>query len=505
MNDRRDLELVLRSAVPLIAVETSDESRFVELLRSVADSQPASEHLPVFRWSVTDGLQRIDLALEAQRHNAAPADVLGHIRATQKRALYALLDFHPYLSDPVNVRLLKDIAINAQRTGIVIMLISHAIEIPPELRNFSARFELALPSPDERRDVILRAIDAYRSEHPGKRVTADQKALEMLVQNLSGLTHADAERLAYNAVFHDGAITTDDVPAVMQAKYELLNQGGILSFEYETVRFDEIAGFRNVKVWLQQRRAAFSDERPAGLDVPKGILLIGVQGCGKSLAAKAAASAFRVPLLRLEFGALFNKYHGETERNLRESLKVAEVMSPCVLWLDEIEKGLAGGGDETGTSRRVIGSFLTWMAERTAAVLLVATANDIAALPPELIRKGRFDEIFFVDLPPASVRADILAIHMRERGLDPATMDLARLVHSTDGFSGAEIEQGIVAALYAAHALRKRPEGKHLLAEFRKTRPLSVLMAERINALRAWARDRTVPADSEPALAWAEN
>ena len=501
MNDRRDLELVLRSAVPLIAVETSDESRFLELLRAVAESRPADSYLPLFRWTVTDGLQRIDLALEAQRHNADPADVLGHIRAVGKPALYALLDFHPYLADPVNVRLLKDIAIKAQRSGTVIMLISHAIELPPELRPFSARFEMSLPGPEERREIVLAALEAYRAERPTARVTADPKAIELLVRNLSGLTHADTQRLAHNAVFHDGAITAADVPAVMQAKYELLNSGGILSYEYETVGFDAIAGFRNVKVWLQQRRSAFGDDKPDGLDVPKGILLIGVQGCGKSLAAKAAASAFGVPLLRLEFGALFNKYHGETERNLRESLKLAEVMSPCVLWLDEIEKGLAGGGDETGTSRRVIGSFLTWMAERTAPVLLVATANDIAALPPELIRKGRFDEIFFVDLPTPTARADILAIHLRQRGLDPARMDLARLAHATEGFSGAEIEQGIVAALYAAHAVRRRPEAKHVLAEFRKTKPLSVVMAERIGALRAWARERTVLADSELALA----
>jgi ATPase family associated with various cellular activities (AAA) len=505
MNDRRDLDLVLRSGVPIIAVETSDESRFVELLRAVAGRQPASAHVPLFRWTVTDGLQRIDLALEAQRHNAAPGDVLGHIRATRKAGHYALLDFHPYLQDPVNVRLLKDIALDAARTGIVIMLISHAIEIPPELRSFCARFEMALPGPEERREIIMHALEAYRDAHPAARVVADPKALELLIKNLSGLSHADTERLAHNAVFRDGAITADDVPAVMQAKYELLNAGGALSYEYETTPFDAIAGFRNVKVWLQQRRAAFGDDRPAGLDVPKGILLIGVQGCGKSLAAKAAASAFGAPLLRLEFGALFDKYHGETERNLRKALELAELMSPCVLWLDEIEKGLAGGGDETGTSRRVVASLLTWMAERTAPVLLVATANDIAALPPELIRKGRFDEIFFVDLPSPRVRADILAIHLTERGLDPATMDIARLAHATDGFSGAEIEQGIVAALYAAHALRKRPEAQHVLAEFRKTKPLSVVMAERITALRRWAHERTVPADSEPTLAWAEN
>jgi SpoVK/Ycf46/Vps4 family AAA+-type ATPase len=489
--------------VPLIAVETTDESRFLELLTDVAAQQPAGGYLPLFRWSITDGLQRLDLALEAQRHNASPEAVLGHIRAAGKPAIYALLDFHPYLDDPVNVRLLKDIAIAAQGAGSVIMLISHALEIPAELRRYSARFALSLPDADARRAIIDETIAAYRATNPGAHVKVDAKAVDLLVQNLSGLTHADTARLARNAVFQDGAITADDVPAVMQAKYELLNKGGALSFDYEAVDFADIAGFRNVKVWLQQRRTAFSADAPVGLDTPKGILLIGVQGCGKSLAAKAAASALGVPLLRLDFGAIFDKYHGETERNLRESLKMAEIMSPCVLWLDELEKGLAGGNEETGTTRRVIAGFLTWMAERRLPVLLVATANDIHALPPELVRKGRFDEIFFVDLPTASARAEILSIHMRSRGLDPARMDLPRLTHQTEGFSGAELEQGVVAALYAAHALRKAPNAQHLLAEFRKTKPLSVVMSERIAALRAWAHERTVPADSEPRRACA--
>jgi SpoVK/Ycf46/Vps4 family AAA+-type ATPase len=323
----------------------------------------------------------------------------------------------------------------------------------------------------------------------------DAQAIALLVKTLSGLSHADTERLARTAVFQDGAITSEDVSAVMAAKYRLLNTGGVLSYEHDTAGFEEIACFRNVKVWLQQRRAAFGAERSVGLDPPKGILLIGVQGCGKSLAAKAAAAALHAPLLRLDFAALYNKYHGETERNLRESLRIAETMSPCVLWVDEIEKGIASGHDESGTSRRVLGSLLTWMAERRSDVLLVATANDIDELPPELVRKGRFDETFFVDLPTSAQRVAIFAIHLRKRGLDPERFDVGRLVAATDGFSGAEIEQAVVSSLYAAHALGQAPTSSHLLAELQKTRPLSVLMAERIETLREWARDRTVPAD----------
>jgi SpoVK/Ycf46/Vps4 family AAA+-type ATPase len=495
MTDRGDLQLILSSGVPIVVIETSDEGRFLELLTGIAVANPANAYRPLFRWSVTDGLQRLDLDLEPQRHNAEPDDVLRHIRTVDRPSIYALLDFHPFLDDPVNTRLLKDIAIRGRDRGLVILLISHEIRLPPELDGFSARFRMRLPDLDARRRIAARVIDEYRREHPDREVKIDPKALELLVRNLSGLSHADTERLARNALQQDGAITGNDIPDVMEAKYRLLNRGGVLSFEYDTAKFGEIAGFRNVKVWLHQRRHAFTDRRPAGLDPPKGILLLGVQGCGKSLAAKAAAGVLGVPLLRLDFGALYDKYHGETERNLRESLRTAEIMSPCVLWIDEIEKGIASDDGDSGTSRRVLGALLTWMAERESNVLLVATANDVRALPPELVRKGRFDEIFFVDLPAAPQRAEILSIHLRKRGLAPELFDLPRLVDASADFSGAEIEQGIVSALYAAHAARQAPEASHVLAEFRKTRPLAVLMAEKIGTLRDWARQRTVPAD----------
>jgi hypothetical protein len=494
MNDRRDLELVLESGTPLIVIETTDEARVLEVLREIAVSRSASSYRPLFRWSITDGLQRLDLDLEAQRHNAEPEEALRHIRAVAKPGIYALLDFHPFLQEPVHIRLLKDIALAADSAKVTLLLIGHRLDIPHELSGFTARFALRLPGPDDRRAIVERCAAEYVRDN-GREVKVDAAALDLLVQNLSGLTMADTERLARNAIRDDGAVTASDLPAVMQAKYQLLNRGGVLSFEYDTTQLTELAGFRSLKDWLKQRAWAFRPDRPAKLEAPKGILLLGVQGCGKSLAAKATAGAFGLPLLRLDFGALYNKYHGETERNLRESLRTAEVLSPCVLWLDEIEKGLATGHDESGTARRVLGSLLTWMAERRALVFLVATANEVSELPPELIRKGRFDEIFFVDLPPPPSRAEILTIHLRKRGLAPERMNLAELVALTDGFSGAEIEQGIVSALYAAHALGQGPEHGHVAAELKKTRPLSVIMAERVTALRAWARGRTVPAE----------
>ena len=495
MTDRQDLRLTLASGVPIVVIETAEESRCLEMLTAIAVDSSAAGYRPLFRWSITDGLQRLDLELEPQRHAIEPQDVLGHIRAVTKPAIYVLLDFHPFLKDAVNTRLLKDIALRARTTGTVVVLVSHRIELPSELDGLSARFELRLPEAAERRRIVLGLAEDYRRSRPGQPVEIDDRALELLVDSLAGLNHADVERLARAAVVDDGALTRSDLPGVMQAKYRLLNRSGLLSFEYDTARFSEVAGFGNLKRWLRDRRSAFSASHPEGLDRPKGILLLGVQGCGKSLAAKATASAFGVPLLRLDFGTLYDKYHGETERNLREALATAEVLSPCVLWIDEIEKGIASNDSDSGTSKRVLGSLLTWMAERRAFVMLVATANDIQALPPELIRKGRFDEIFFVDLPRSAERAKIFEIHLARRGLDPARFDVDAAVAASRGFSGAEIEQAVVAALYAAHAGQEAAGTGHLLAELGRTRPLAVVMAERIGALREWARTRTVPAD----------
>jgi SpoVK/Ycf46/Vps4 family AAA+-type ATPase len=280
----------------------------------------------------------------------------------------------------------------------------------------------------------------------------------------------------------------------MQAKYELLNRGGILQYEYDTTRFAEVGGLSNLKRWLELRKPAFAaDDKSAHLDKPRGVLLIGVQGCGKSLAAKATAGIFDLPLVRLDFASLYNKYHGETEKNLRESLRTADVMAPCVLWIDEIEKGLAGRGGETGTTQRVLGTFLTWMAEKSGAVFVVATANDISGLPPELVRKGRFDELFFVDLPDEDVRRRIFEIHLESRGQENTDIDLDVVATQSDGFSGAEIEQAIVSALYAAHANGATLTTAYLSDELDNTKPLSVVMSERIAALREWAAGRTVP------------
>jgi ATP-dependent 26S proteasome regulatory subunit len=496
MDGNHDLELILRSRTPIIIIESQDEARMLELLKSIAFRRAVDNYIPLFRWTITDGLQRLDISLEPQVLNSDPTGALKHIRAVRKPGLYVLLDFHPFLEDPVNVRLLKDICIQFRDIERQIVLLSHQVSIPSELEGFSARFDMALPTEEERTQIVKKAVDEYNRESPDDKVQIDLKAHNLLIRNLAGLNFADTSRLARNAVYVDGAIAKSDLPKVMQAKYELLNRGGTLQFEYETATFSDVGGLTRLKTWLTQRRSAFrGDESAAHLDPPKGILLLGVQGCGKSLAAKATAAIFGVPLLRLDFGAIYDKYHGETERKLRESLNTADVMAPCVLWIDEIEKGIAGRGGETGTTQRVLGTFLTWLAENKSHVFVVATANDITALPPELVRKGRFDEIFFVDLPNEEIRASILAIHLSRREQSLANFDIKGLAAAMAGFSGAEIEQAVVAALYLAHAKKQALATEHIAVEVDQTRPLSVVMSERIENLRTWAAGRTVSCD----------
>ena len=267
-----------------------------------------------------------------------------------------------------------------------------------------------------------------------------------------------------------------------------------MSFEYDTSNFADVGGLHSLKEWLTKRRDHFLNPQEA-VDTPKGVLLLGVQGGGKSLAAKAVAGMWGVPLLRLDFSALYNKYIGETEKNLRESLAMADTLSPCVLWLDEIEKALSVDSSDNGTSKRLLGALLTWMAERKRPVFVVATSNDISRMPPELVRKGRLDEIFFVDLPSESVRRDIFTIHLRKRFQDPSSLDVDALSRASDGFSGAEIEQAVVSGLYRCQAEGVVLDTQHVLEEIASTRPLSVVMAEQLTQLRAWAEGRTVSAD----------
>jgi len=494
---KRELEMLLASRFPLIVIESREEARVLQLVREASLKVSRGREWGVFQWTVTEGLRRVDRDLGgAQKTIAEPTQLLRHLKATPMAGIYVLLDFHPYLTDPVNVRLFKDIAQEYDQVQRTLVLMSHEVEVPQELEHLSARLVLAAPSRNERLMVITRVAKEWANANGGRAATIDQQALDHLIDNLAGLDAPDTERLARQAIFNDGALTMADIPGVLAAKYQLLNRGGTLSYEPDTAKFADVGGLGRLRHWLSTRKPAFDGTAPE-LDPPKGVLLLGVQGCGKSLAARAAAGIFGVPLLRLDFGSLYSKWHGESEKNLRDSLHAAESLTPCVLWVDEIEKALAAGdGDgDNGVSRRVLGTFLTWLAEPRGHIFVIATANDVQALPPELIRKGRFDEIFFVDLPSRAARADILAIHARKRGVDLSAEELGALAGHSEGFSGAELEQGIVAALYTSRSTKQPMRAALILHELRSTQPLSVVMAEQVAALRAWASDRTVPAD----------
>jgi len=491
MNDLHDLELLIRSHVPVLLIESHEEQRVLEMFRRLR----VNIAKPVFTWTVTDGLLPLQMTLQTDKPKTPePEQVLRHIKQTLGAGVYLLLDFHPYLDEPLHVRLLKEIAMGYEQYRHHVVLVSHALDLPPELQRYSARFELGVPDHRQLEAIVREEAVRWAKEHGGRRVKSDSSTLQLLVRNLSGMTAHGARSLARNAIYDDGAITRSDIDRVNRAKYDLLDMGGVMSYQYETAHFADIGGLANLKQWLEQRRAAFVGDMPE-VETPKGMMLLGVQGSGKSLAAKAVAGSWGVPLLQLDVGALYNKFFGETERNLRRALDLAVAMSPCVLWMDEIEKGLGADGNDSGTSKRVLGSLLTWMAESNEGVFLVATANDISALPPELMRKGRLDEIFFVDLPDAAIRAEIFNIHLHKRHLELKADEVERIADAAEGFSGAEIEQVVVAALYTAAARDVTVDVGLLLDEINRTRPLSVVMADDISSLRAWASERTVPAN----------
>ena len=493
MNEQTELAQLLESRFPIIVVETAEERRFLQMIESAA----ALSETPLYTWSLIQGLRRYprgDGVLETREL----AKALWHLLKTPQNGYFVFLDPQPFLDHPETIRLIREIGFDYTRTQQTMIFVGSTLSLAPDLMRMSATFRMAPMTPGDVRKLCKEEMELYSSRNDGQAVKGDSAAYELMIQHLVGLSRDDARRLVRQSIERDGRITMEDVAGVLRHKHESLGRGGALQLVTEVESFERVGGQARLKKWLELRRGAFLGTQGAQeLDVPKGVLLLGVQGGGKSLAAKAVAGSWRVPLLRLDFGAMYDKYHGETERNLRAALETAAAMSPCVLWLDEIEKGLATGdaSGDAGVSRRVLATLLTWMSERRNRVFLMATANNIEALPPELLRKGRFDEIFFVDLPGAEVRAEIFRIHLEKRNHAAAQFDLAGLAAASQAFSGAEIEQAIVAASYSAFADKAPLTGLHVLQELRSTRPLAVLRAEVVAALREWADGRTVPAD----------
>ncbi len=518
----QDLRLLIQSRYPILYVETYDEERLAERLARIARELG----LPFYGWSATRGLERLSAEHPAEHPGeqpsaeitlppaGEPADsrqplkLLERIRAQAAArghrlpALYLLRDFHPYLAEPAVVRALRELAqehVGEQHLGSLttIVLCSPALDMPLELRKVAARFVLRLPDEEELAQTIIETFRELKRSHD-VRYGLREPELRQMAQSLRGLTLPEVRRLVTLRTLCDGALDASDLPAIAAAKQEDVESSGLLELCPASDEIAPLGGLTHLKAWLRRFAAGFSDRaRDLGLPPPRGVLLTGVQGCGKSLAAKTIARTWGLPLARLDPGRLLDKYIGESEKNLRRALASAEALAPMVLWIDEIEKAFAGGGGEAdaGLSRRLLGGFLTWMQEHRGAVFLAATANDVSAVPPELLRKGRFDEIFFVDLPAAPERREIFAIHLRLRHQDPAAFDLDRLAAAAVGWSGAEIEQALVAALYGMLA-----EGgselttDRLLAEIDGGVPLSRSRQEEVAELREMARERFVAA-----------
>ncbi|MSQ72732.1 MAG: AAA family ATPase [Betaproteobacteria bacterium] len=495
--DIQDLETLLRARTPVVMIESHEEQKVTALLERFT----LLNDRILFTWNLNQGLRALNRVESIYNTKSLP-DALHHVEASPQNAIYLFFDAHPFLEDPMVVRTIKNIAQKAEVVPRMLVFMSHQIQVPKELSRLATTFKPSLPDAKRIQEILNEEAARYRTA-TGTRVSAKPEALAMLVQHLGGLSEEEARRLARMVIRDDGQVTLADIGKVLKAKHEYLQASEILALEPGIPNIDELGGLANLKRWLKVRREIFlagdgGDDNANPLPPPKGVLLLGVQGAGKSLAAKCVAGAWHLPLFRLDFGTLYQKYHGETERNMREALSIAAAMSPCVLWMDEIEKGIGGdasGSADGGVSRRVLGTLLTWMAERRARVFMVATANDISQLPPELLRKGRFDEIFFVDLPGEPGREQIFKLHLAKRKCDPVQFDLRALIAASNGFSGAEIEQAIISGLYEAHAEKTPLSTAQVVAELRRTRPISVVMSEKITELRAWAKERAVSAD----------
>ncbi|HET6924044.1 MAG TPA: AAA family ATPase [Anaeromyxobacteraceae bacterium] len=495
-----ELDTLIRARYPLVYLVTWEEARLDAILEELATEHGKS----LVTWSVTRGLRRLGGARGAPVDGGKdPVEMLGQVERLPDPSLVVLKDFHPFLGDPTVVRALRELAHGLKSSFTTVILLSPTLNIPTELEKEVTVLDVPLPSARDLLALLKEIVTVVRQSRSAT-VEIGKEDAEAIIKAAQGLTLSEAENAFAKAIAADGRLGKEDVKLVLEEKRQVIRKSGLLEYYPTDESLGNVGGLENVKTWLGRRTAAFGEAaRRFGLPEPKGLLLLGVQGCGKSLTAKAIASTWRLPLLRLDMGRIFSGLVGSSEENLRKAIRVAESVAPAVLWTDEIEKGLSGSGSsgmtDGGVTARVFGAMLTWLQEKTAPVFVVATANRIELLPPELLRKGRFDEIFFIDLPTASEREEIFRIHVARRGRDATGYDLASAARLAHGFSGAEIEQAVVSALYDAFAEGRELEQRHLEHAVKETFPLAATMREEIEKLREWARTRTRPASSAPA------
>jgi hypothetical protein len=491
-----ELELLVRARYGLIALETIEAEAAEQVARQIASDLSLHYYL----WTRSKGLRRGghagDPYIEATRE---PHHALEFIER-EGAGIVLLRDLAPYLTDPLVVSHLLDVVhAFSTRRGSLLLVGQDAVRLPDALRPHATTFQLPAPGYDDYRLLVDRLIRDYSARMPlVVELTPEDRT--RLIQNLMGLSLAEAEKIVARQIIEDGRLRQTDVEGVIAAKRQAVRQDGLLEYYPPEGPLSHVAGLAGLKHWLARRRPVVADPLRAaaqGLEFPKGVLLLGVPGCGKSLCAKAIACEWGLPLLKLDPANLFDKYVGDSEKNFKRAMQTAERMAPAILWIDELEKAFAGGNGESdgGVSRRVFGTFLSWLQDRRGHVFVVATSNDVSQLPPEFIRKGRFDEVFFVDLPTPAARAEVFAIHLHKRRQDATHFDLGALAAASHGFTGAEIEGCITSALYAAFAAGTPLSTPLLLEEVARVRPLSQTMPERVEALREWARPRVVMAD----------
>jgi SpoVK/Ycf46/Vps4 family AAA+-type ATPase len=557
MSDTLDrLKVLINSSTPILVMETSEEMRAISTVRAACSEL----NMAVFEWSIADGLMRSGSNVPAQQQSSQPANVTQNLRAQSRsvlspgsgeaerlmravmssvgtdgaaaamgtassiyntrepaqalanmesmtvEAVFILKDFHRHMDDPVVVRRLRDVGQKFSANRRTVVITAPEIDVPAELSKLVEYFDLPLPDRNRLHDIIHDTFTRLSKTYTLK-LQLDAAGVDAMAANLRGLTEEEAERAISQALVTRYALCPETITDVLEAKKQLLRHSGMLEFIPASDNMSAVGGLENLKHWLSQRRGAWEDSaRDFGLEPPRGVIILGVQGCGKSLCARAVAGEWNLPLVKFDTSAVYDKYIGETEKRIRKVFQVAEGLAPCVLWIDELEKVFAGSGPDSasadaGVSSRLLASFLSWMQDRKSPVFVAATCNNVTVLPPELIRKGRFDELFFVDLPNQAERKQIFSIQLEKRKRKPADFDLDAVGAAANGYSGAEIDAAVQGGLYAAYSGKKELTTQHLLDALRQTVPLSTTRAEEIAALREWARTRAVPASAGDASA----
>jgi SpoVK/Ycf46/Vps4 family AAA+-type ATPase len=508
MNIVEEIEDLIRARYPILYVVSGEEARVDAALAGIAERLGKQ----VLEWSCTTGVVPAGTSLQSQKYRHAatrdPLAALDQVLDHVEPALFVFKDLHPFLTrnPPGVTRRLKEIARHLKDSLKTIILVAPVLELPAELEKEVTVVSFPLPTREELALLLDRVI---REVRPSEHVTVEleEDGRERLLQAALGLTLGEAENVLARILVRHLRLGVEQVPEILLEKRQLIRKNGLLEYHATEDSFATVGGMAALKDWLAKRGAAFTPAaRAYGLPAPKGLLLLGVQGCGKSLCAKAAANLWQVPLLRFDMGRMFGSLVGSSEENVRRAIGLAESVAPAVLWVDEIDKAFAGTQGSTfsdaGTTARVFGTFLTWLSEKTAPVFVVATANDISQLPPELLRKGRFDEIFFVDLPEPAERAEIFGIHLARRGRDPAGFDCAALAAASVDFSGAEIEEAVISGLYEGFSRGEELDTGHIRAVLQSAVPLARTMSEQVRRLREWASGRARPAGP---LTWGQS